>query len=218
MKYYALAIICGLTIGTIAAQTITLTPAQTATVAAGGTVSINVVGTAPVVTPPPPPPPAGTFWVYYGGKMAWGTNSSPNDWSWCGSANYNDTSGNPESGAADIKFTLTCANGGWLPYANGRSFNTAPYTAFTFALKPTAAGQAWNVYFESVNDTTDGISVSVPDGTYCSPAFAVGTWYTCTFPLSAFQLSNKTILKFAIHDQTGNGSGTWEIDNVGFVP
>ena len=215
MKYAALTVLVCLAIGYTAAQTVTLTPAQTATVAAGGSVAITVQGTAPVVTPPPPP---STYWVYYGGKMNWGSNSSPNDWSWCGSANYNDTSGNPESGAADIKFTLTCANGGWLPYANGKSFDTSKYTAFTFALKPTSAAQVWNVYFESVNDTSDGISVAVPDGTYCSPAFGVGIWYTCTFPLSAFQLSNKTILKFAIHDQTGSGSGTWFIDNVGFVP
>lgn len=212
MKYYALAIICGLTIGTIAAQTVTLTPAQTSTVAAGGTVSINVVGTAPVVTPPPPP---ATTWVYYGGKMNWGTNSSPNDWSFCGSANYNDTSGAPLSGSADIDFTVTCAFGGWLPYANGRSFDTSAYKTLTLALKPTAAGQTWNVYILSANDTPDGVSVDIP-GTYCTTV--VNVWTTCNLPLSAFGLTDKTILKFAVHDQTGKGSNHWYVDNVGFVP
>lgn len=207
----------GFAVSMAAAQVvITLTQQQTATVANGGTVTVAVTGTpATVVTPPPPPT---TTWVYYGGKMNWGTNSSPNDWSWCGSANYNDASGVPESGAADIQFSLTCANGGWLPYANGKSFDTSNYTSFTFALKPKTANQSWNVYFESVNDTSDGVAVNVPNVDYCTPAFAVNTWYVCTFPLSVFGLTNKTILKFAIHDQTGQSNTVWYIDNVGFVP
>ena len=204
----------GLAVSMAAAQVvITLTQQETTTLANGGTVTLNVKGTTTVTPPPPPPPPPATTWVYYDGVFNW-----PGDWSWNVKVDYADTTGVPLSPAADIKVSLTGPNGGWLPYAPGRVFDTTGYTSFTFAVKPKVANQSWNVYFESANDTTDGVSVNVPNVDYCSPAFAVNTWYVCTFPLSVFELSNPKILKFALHDQTGQSNTVWYVDNVGFVP
>jgi hypothetical protein len=163
------------------------------------------------------PPPPGTAWVFYGGQMYWGTNAAPNDWSFSGSANYYNTSGDPLTGSYDIAFTLSGQWGGWLPYANGRAFDTTPYSKFIFSLKPTVENQTWNVYFLSAGDTNEGAVLNLP-GNYCSPALAVGVWTNCSIPMSAFQLTNTTILKFSIHDETGLSSNTWYVDNVGFSP
>jgi hypothetical protein len=168
--------------------------------------TVTVSGTAT----PPPPPATGTSWVYYNGLFDW-----PGDYSFVAKADYQDTTGQPLSGKADIKVTLQAAYGGWLPYAQNWSFNSAPYTKLTFALKPTVANQSWSVYFVKVGDIPVGISIDVAN---YGPAPVAGKWNTYTVPLVDLGVLGTTIYKFAIQDKTGLSNNTWYVDNVGFAP
>lgn len=156
------------------------------------------------------PPASGTSWVYYNGVFDW-----PGDYSYEAVPNYSDTSGAPLSGGHDIKVTLTSAWGGWLPYAQNWSFNSAGYTKLTFALKPTVANQSWQVFFVKVGDVPVGIYV---DPTKYGPAPVAGQWNTYTIPLSDLGVLGTTIYKFGIADQTGLSNNVWYVDNVGFAP
>ena len=128
---------------------------------------------------------------------------------------YTDTSGDPLSGAHDIKATLQGAWGGWLPYSKNWDFDSTGYTKLTFALKPTVAGQTWHVYFVKVGDVPVGIYLNVTD---YGPAPVPGVWATYTVPLSDLGVLNQSIYKFCIQDMTGRSSNTWYVDNVGFIP
>jgi hypothetical protein len=165
------------------------------------TVTVNGSGT---------PPAAGTSWVYFNGLFDW-----PGDYSFVAKADYHDKTGVPMSGKEDVKVTLQGAYGGWLPYAQNWSFNSAPYKKLTFSLKPTVANQQWSLYFVKVGDIPVGISVDV---TQFGPAPVVGQWNTYTVPLADLGVLGTTIYKFAIQDKTGLSNNTWYVDNVGFVP
>ena len=165
------------------------------------TVALNGSGT---------PPATGTSWVYYNGLFDW-----PGDYSFVAKADYSDTSGKPLSGKADVKITLQAAYGGWLPYAQNWSFNSAPYKKLTFSLKPTVANQHWSVYFVKVGDIPVGISIDVAQ---YGPTPVAGQWNTYTVPLADLGVLGTTIYKFAIQDKTGLSNNTWYVDNVGFVP
>lgn len=169
--------------------------------------------TPPVVSSPPPvtaPPVAGTSWVYYDGTMDW-----PGDYSFSAQANYSDTSGGPLSGAHDVKVTLTGPWGGWLPYAKNWDYNTGTHKNLTFALKPTVENQQWNLYFIAVGDHPLPNSCTVNVRNY-GPAPVPGKWATYTVPLSTLCVADKSVYKFAIHDQTGLAENVWYVDNVGF--
>jgi hypothetical protein len=172
--------------------------------------------TPPVIAPIPAPitPPvstAGTSWVYYNGTFVW-----PGDFSYSAAANYNDTSGDPLSGAYDTKVTLEGPWGGWLPYAKNFVFNTVGYTHLTFALKPTVDGQQWSLYFVAEGDhpLPDNCTVNV---TAYGPAPVAGKWATYTVPLSTLCVLNTSVYKFAIQDKTGLAENSWYVDNVGFA-
>lgn len=167
------------------------------------------VSASGAVAPPPTPPASGTSWVYYNGVFNW-----PGDYSFDAPANYADSSGSPLSGAYDIKVT-SGAWGGWLPYAQNWSFNSAPYTKLTFALKPTATNQKWHVYFVKVGDIPVGIYL---DPANYGPAPVAGQWATYTIPLSDLGVLGTLIYKFCIQDQTGLSNNSWYVDNVGFEP
>jgi hypothetical protein len=164
--------------------------------------------------------PAGTTaWVYYNGVFNWG-----GDWSFAATPNYTDTSGVPIEGAYDIEVT-TQQWGGWQPYVNAgcqanpttECFPTAGYKYLIFSAKPVVANQTFLVDFLSSGDTPDGNSVQA--SAYCSGGTnpAIGVWETCKIPLSAFNLTNLTILKFGLSDQTGLSSNHFYLDNVGFT-
>lgn len=163
--------------------------------------------------------PAGSaLWVYYNGIFNWG-----GDWSFAASLAYSDTAGGPIEGAFDIAVTSQ-KWGGWQPFvsANCQSnisqcFNTLPYKYLIFSAKPTVANQIFDVGFMSSGDTPDGATI-FDSSPYCSGASnpAVGQWESCKIPLSVFKLTDTTILKFWISDQTGLGSNRWYLDNVGF--
>ena len=160
-----------------------------------------------------------TAWVYYNGVFNWG-----GDWSFAASPNYKDTAGTPIEGPYDIVVTSQ-QWGGWQPFvsANCQSnisqcFNTLPYQYLIFSAKPTVANQVFDVGFMSSGDTTDGATI-FDTSSYCSGGRnpAVGQWESCKIPLSAFKLTDTTVLKFWISDQTGLGSNHWYLDNVGFT-
>lgn len=173
-----------------------------------------------VVTPPPPPPPATTAWVYHQGKFVW-----QGDWSFAvhQPVNYSDTTGGPTAGPTDILVQNTGSWGGWQPYLNANCqsnislcFPTTPYKSITFQAKPTVANQVFQVGFMSSGDTGDGpVVVATP---YCTGSAnpAIGQWETCTMPLSVFKLTDTTVLKFWIQDQTGSATNHWFLQEVGF--
>lgn len=152
--------------------------------------------------------------MYYNGVFNWG-----GDYSYALTPDYKDTSGNPVSGAYDIKMTNS-ASGGWLPYAGGTvpmwNFDDSPYTKLTLTLKPTMPNQTWNLYFIKVGDIALPPSCTV-NLTSFGPAPVVGQWATYTVPLSTLCVSNTSVYKFGLQDSTGHAN-TWYADNVGFVP
>jgi hypothetical protein len=172
---------------------------------AGGTSEAAAQVTVNAATPAA----SGTSWVYYNGTFDW-----PGDFDFAAVANYSDTGGAPLSGTRDIMVTSS-PYGGWLPYAQNWDFNSAPYTKLTFSLKPTRAGQTWQVYFVKVGDVPVGISIDVSK---YGPTPVEGQWGTYTIPLSVLGVLGQPIYKFAIQDQTGASGNVWYIDNVGFVP
>jgi Calx-beta domain len=163
---------------------------------------------------------AGTLWVYTNGVFNWG-----GDWSFAASADYKDTAGVPIDGPFDIVITGQ-QWGGWQPYVNANCqsnislcFATTPYKYIFFSAKPTVANQVFGVGFMSSGDTPDG-PVLEDTSAYCSGGKnpPVGQWETCKIPISAFGLTDTTVLKFWITDQTGLSSNHYYLDDVGFSP
>jgi hypothetical protein len=159
-----------------------------------------------------------TFWIYHNGVFYW-----PGDWSASAKPNYKDTAGVPIEGRYDIGITSTIY-GLWQPYVNGycqtkRSlcFDTRPYKYLIFSIKPTVANQTIQVGFMSSGDRPDGPVILA--SSYCSSGAdpPVGQWASCKMPLSVFKLTDTTVLKFWIQDETGLSNNHWYIDNVGFT-
>jgi len=185
-----------------------LAQTQTCTTAAG------TFTFAPAVATVPPPPPGNTFWVYHNGVMAWG-----GDYSFGGiTINYEDTQGKPLSGSLDISASLHGQWGGFLPYAGGTvplwAFDDSPYTYLTFALKPTRAGMAAQVFFVKVGDIPVGVVVNPFK---YGPAPLPGVWGTYKIPLKDLGVLKTSVYKFAIQDQTGTSDNVFYLDNIGFT-
>ena len=174
--------------------------------------------TACAATPSSGEPASKTYWVYHNGAFKW-----DGDWSFSAKPNYRDTSGKPAAGRYDIEIIGT-KWGAWQPYVHGECqttpkicFDTLPYNYLIFSAKPTLPNQIFGAGFMSSGDTRDGIVLSNL-AEYCSGGAtpAVGEWQSCKVPLSAFKLTNTTILKFWIQDQTGRDNNCWYTDDVGF--
>jgi len=186
-------------------------PAGGATLSTPNSATVTITGSQAAAA-------GSTLWVYYNGVFNWG-----GDWSFAASANYKDTAGVPIEGAFDIVITAQ-QWGGWQPYvsANCQSnisqcFDTTPYKYLIFSAKPTVANQVFDVGFMSAGDTPDGQTI-FNTSSYCSGGSnpALGQWESCKIPLSAFALTDTTILKFWISDQSGASSNHFYLDNVGF--
>jgi hypothetical protein len=183
-----------------------------------GGATLSTPSTAPVTINGSSASTGSTLWVYYNGVFDW-----PGDWSSGATPNYQDTTGVPIEGPYDISITSTLY-GLWQPYINGNCqtnvalcFNTTPYQYLIFSIKPTVANQLIEVGFMSAGDTPDGPVIFA--SAYCSGGAnpPVGQWESCKMPLSVFQLTDTTVLKFWIQDETGLSSNHWYIDNVGFT-
>jgi hypothetical protein len=163
-------------------------------------------------------------WVFNAGKLLWG-----GDWSFGpgpgGSGNISinyDDAANP---APDGTPSIGISGGmwaGWQPFINASCqtnvadcFSTAPYASLKFMLMPTVANQKLGGAVLSAQDTSDGQQVQ--DFSAFGPANPpVGEWSQFEVPLSVFGLTDTTILKFSISDQTGLSSNKWNLCNVGF--
>jgi hypothetical protein len=181
----------------------------------------TIVGTANPSSPTPPP--SGAQWGYDAGRWNWAGDYSSN-----AVPNYHDTQGASLSGSTDIAVQVVGAWGLWQPYMCQNvqspvpectglwSYSTAGMTKLTFMLKPTVANQQWSVYFMGVGDRNLNCPKNVLE---YGPTPVVGTWATYTIPLSDVCVGGGiNVYKFAIQDQTGLGSNTWYVDNVGFIP
>ncbi len=152
-----------------------------------------------------------TSWVYYNGTFDW-----PTDYSFSASPDYFDTSGEPRSGAHDIRVQVTSAWGGWAPVAKNYAFNDTAYNNLTVSLKPTVANQKWQIYFVAANGQSLGAGCGRNPASY-GPSPAVGKWATYTIPLSDLCVSgNASVYKFVVQDATGLSDNSWYVDNVGF--
>jgi hypothetical protein len=187
-------------------------PTGGATLSTPSTATVTISGSSTA-------PSGSTLWVYYDGVFNWG-----GDWSFAASANYKDTSGVPIEGPYDIEITGQ-QYGGWQPYvsANCQSsiascFITTSYKYLVFSAKPTVANQIFGSAVLSAGDTPDGNFLQDLSA-YCSGGSnpPVGQWESCKVPLSAYSLTDLTILKFSISDQTGLSSNHYYLDNVGFT-
>ncbi len=140
-------------------------------------------------TPPPAP-----YTVFDEGLAAnW------QDWSWCSSNNFTDTS-HPNTGSKDISWTETCQWGGLsLDQPGGFAINA--YSTLTFALQASQANDNIQVTcFDSAGNDSSFIHLANYGG---NPV--VGQYTTYTIPLAAFQTTT-TITGIVIQDLTGDTS------------
>lgn len=180
--------------------------------ASDGTVITYTPATV-VPAPPVPPTPVATSWVYHLGVFKW-----PGDFSYSVSQNYNDTTGVPPAGVADLQIIQRGQGGSWQPYFTGYAFDLKPFTKLTFMVKPMAASSVFQVYFEATGDFPIGKSVD-NIAPFCTPPLQIGKWSTCTIPLSAFDSTTKvtgaSIMKFDVRDN-GPVATTFYLAEVGF--
>jgi hypothetical protein len=182
-------------------------PVGGATLSSPDSASVTITGSAS----------GSTTWVYYNGVFNW-----PGDWSWDATINYKDIAGAPVEGPYDIAVLITAGTtGGWQPYINSSCqqnislcFDTTPYKYLLFSLKPTVAGPLWAAHFESAGDTPDGSVANISSYALTAGCPALLQWCSYKIPLSAFALTDTTILKFSIQDQSG--AALFYVDNVGF--
>jgi hypothetical protein len=133
-----------------------------------------------------------TFWVYYNGVFNWlGDFSYPG-----GSINidYADATGAPESGAADIDVSFTVAHAGFQPYAGKTTtawdMEGGSFGYISMDLKPTFAGQDWELFIISRLPPGDVFPWSNVMLSSYGPAPVVGKWATYKIPLSVLTIGS----------------------------
>jgi len=175
---------------------------------------------------------AGANFIVYSGAA--GVNNFPADYSFAGSANYQDTTSPRTGHPYDLGFTATSAFGGWLPATVpswGPSnanwyFDGAPFAYLQFDLMPRVSnGQAVSVYLVGnfaglaphafVGDAN--IEASVDDISKYGPTPLLGVWGTYRIPLNQLGVLGQQIYKFALQDHSGSTGTVFLVDNVQFV-
>jgi hypothetical protein len=133
-----------------------------------------------------------TFWVYYNGVFNW-----DGDFSYPGGSiniNYADTTGAPESGRADIKVSFTVATAGFQPYAGKTTtawdMEGGSFGYISMDLKPTMAGQDWEIFIISRLPPGDVFPWSHVMLSRYGPAPVVGKWATYRIPLSVLTIGS----------------------------
>jgi hypothetical protein len=143
-----------------------------------------------------------TFWVYYNGIFDWlGDFSYP---SGSININYADTTGAPESGPFDIDVSFTLAHSGFQPYAGKTTtawdMEGGSFGYISMDLKPTFAGQDWELFIISRLPPGDVFPSSNVLLSSYGPAPVVGKWATYKIPLSVLSIGSTHF--------TGSISGT----------
>ena len=134
------------------------------------------------------------------------------DASWGGTANY--TVGDPvQSGTTSLSFINTAAWGALAVVRN--AFNTAGYTALTFAARASALGQRYSVMLYA-NGQTVGRAILL--ATYGGDPLP-GAWTTYVLPLDSTGLNaaGQGVTGIVIQDYTGQPQPAVYLDNLGFA-
>jgi hypothetical protein len=133
-----------------------------------------------------------TFWVYYNGIFNW-----LGDFSYPGGSifiNYADTIGVPESGPADINVSFLIAHCGFQPYAGNTTtawdMEGGSFGYISMDLKPTIAGQDWQIFIISRLPPGDVFPGSSAMLSSYGPAPVVGKWATYKIPLSVLTIGS----------------------------
>jgi hypothetical protein len=131
-----------------------------------------------------------TFWVYNNGIFNW-----LGDFSYPGGSitiNYADATGAPESGPADIDVSFTVPHAGFQPYAGKTTtawdMEGGSFGYISMDLKPTMAGQDWELFIISRLPPGDVFPSSNVTLSSYGPAPVVGKWATYKIPLSALTI------------------------------
>jgi hypothetical protein len=133
-----------------------------------------------------------TFWVYYNGVFNW-----LGDFSYPGGSifiNYADTTGAPVSGPADINISFLIAHSGFQPYAGKTTtawdMEGGSFGYISMDLKPTMAGQDWEIFIISRLPPGDVFPWSNVMLSSYGPAPVVGKWATYKIPLSVLTIGS----------------------------
>lgn len=163
-----------------------------------------------VCTPPVSIPPAsGAVFVYQNGQFNWA-----GDYSFNATVNYKDTTGSPQR-TYDLQVVTQQGGGGWQPFAQGKMFDTRPFSKLTYCVRPLSTNFVIGTGFAAINDVADGNIINIGAGSPYGPVPTAGVWGCYTIPLKDFGLTNPLIQKFTI--ATGVAA-TYFVDNVAFVP
>ena len=158
------------------------------------------------------------FDVYQNGTFNW-----PGDYSYSAWANYQDTSGGPESGPYDIAVSITGSYGGFQPYSGNVvpqwDLEAGSFGYISMDLKPTNSGQTWRLSIISRLPPGDVYPWAGVDVTSYGPTPVVGKWATYKIPLSALSIG-KTSFQGSINGNTltvTNVNSGVGVDAGGFI-
>lgn len=179
----------------------------------------NSAGTGPAsaasnaVTPTGWPSGTDPYWVYKDGVFSFvGT------FDYGLKSDFADTTGVPLTGQYDIvcREPASGGTGGIQPICPGNpaAVPLSKYKYVTVCLKPTHAGQNWNIGFAKTGDVFVGNRPNLAP-TY-GPAPVVGKWACYNLPLTDAGVPNDTIYKFSVNDLLGGANNAFYIDNLGF--
>jgi hypothetical protein len=133
-----------------------------------------------------------TAWAYHNGVDNW--TMQTNNYSGGLSFTTTDTAGAPASGTQDIAITISSAANWWQPFSGEPFLSTNPtfwamelgmFKYMVIDLKPTRAGQTWNLNLISrvtIGDNFNSANVTLGAGQY-GPVAQVGVWGTYKIPL-----------------------------------
>jgi hypothetical protein len=202
------------------------TTLETCTAPDGTVLSATIAAAPPIaVTTPPVVTGGSSYTVYANGVLGGGDGNWVADFDNSASeANYKDTTGAPQTGTYDLKFTGNQTYPIWLPYSNNppKSFPMAGYTQMVFDLKVTIANDPFNLEMIPAGDETCPTVtcvVQLPNTAYGAATFQAGVWYHITIPLASVGVPGfpgGAIYKFGLQEDSGKIGVVFYVNNVRF--
>lgn len=152
-------------------------------------------------------PATNTEFAIYEDGLASGWSNS---WSWSSTTNLNNTS-NVHAGTKSISWQGTSAWAGLHIRKTSGTISTSSYSAITFALKASQAGQKVVMYAKDGSDENlnDALDISMYGGHASNSGYKV-----YTIPLAALNAANTNISGFTIEDNTGSSQPALYIDSM----